>query len=234
MSGRRNSRNSPLSLGFTLIELLVVISIIALLIALLLPALNQARESARAVQCASHLRQSGLAMHTYVHEYRGWMPWGYWPTESTVFNTLGKYTFGSAVAFQGHPEEPANSPRRPKFYCPSYHTADSNEVSDRFFHAWGGNYVTFNYLGGWGNNAQGVFPNVDDAGQYEQRKTHLDNLVMPSRTALFFDGREPWGTTNRPGLHHGDAFNIGTFDGAASRHTLAWWDEQDKNKLRGK
>jgi len=48
--------------GFTLIELLVVVAIIAVLIAMLLPMLNKARESAKRVQCASNLRQNGLAL----------------------------------------------------------------------------------------------------------------------------------------------------------------------------
>lgn len=51
--------------GFTLIELLVVISIIAILIALLLPALGAARETARSTQCASNLRQIGIAFAGY-------------------------------------------------------------------------------------------------------------------------------------------------------------------------
>ncbi|MEM1356500.1 MAG: prepilin-type N-terminal cleavage/methylation domain-containing protein [Planctomycetota bacterium] len=54
--------------GFTLIELLVVISIIVLLIAILLPALSAARGSARAIQCASIIRQFGIANQGYAND----------------------------------------------------------------------------------------------------------------------------------------------------------------------
>lgn len=51
--------------GFTLIELLVVVSIIALLIAILLPVLSNVKYSVRTTQCASRLKQMGIAVTAY-------------------------------------------------------------------------------------------------------------------------------------------------------------------------
>jgi prepilin-type N-terminal cleavage/methylation domain-containing protein len=60
--------------AFTLIELLVVISIIALLVALLLPALRQARDAARAIECASNVRQINTGFFLYTEDNNGILP----------------------------------------------------------------------------------------------------------------------------------------------------------------
>src|SRR5262249_573890 len=57
------------SRGFTLIELLVVIGVVAILAAILLPVFDQVRERARAMTCASNLRQLGVGLTMYAQDH---------------------------------------------------------------------------------------------------------------------------------------------------------------------
>ena len=62
--------NAPTQRAFTVVELLVALAIMGLLAALLLPAVQSSRASARRSQCASHLRQIGIAAYSYEELHR--------------------------------------------------------------------------------------------------------------------------------------------------------------------
>jgi prepilin-type N-terminal cleavage/methylation domain-containing protein len=84
--------------AFTLIELLVVVAVIALLVGILLPSLASVRESARAVVCASNLRQITIAFTTYANENDDWVAGspeasGRQCWEDDVFNGISVQTF---------------------------------------------------------------------------------------------------------------------------------------------
>lgn len=66
--GGRNIRSVK---AFTLVELVVVVSIIGLVMAMMLPALGRARGQAKAVICASNVRQLGIAWTCYAGDYDG-------------------------------------------------------------------------------------------------------------------------------------------------------------------
>ena len=74
--------------AFTLIELLVVVSIIALLIAILLPVLSSVQYAVRTTECASQLKQMGIAAISYAVDNKDLYPHKMDPSATSFLNAL--------------------------------------------------------------------------------------------------------------------------------------------------
>jgi prepilin-type N-terminal cleavage/methylation domain-containing protein len=89
--------------GFTLIELLVVIAIIAILIGMLLPAVQKVREAARKMQCADHMHNLAIALHSYEGSHNIFPPGQM--NDLHAFNHLSGNDFGWGAMILPHIEQ---------------------------------------------------------------------------------------------------------------------------------
>jgi competence protein ComGC len=61
--------------GFTLVELLVIMLILGILIAVIFPAFSNMKNRGYSVGCANNMRLLMAAVHRYVADHDGFMPW---------------------------------------------------------------------------------------------------------------------------------------------------------------
>jgi prepilin-type N-terminal cleavage/methylation domain-containing protein/prepilin-type processing-associated H-X9-DG protein len=148
--------------GFTLVELLVVIAIIAILIAVLLPVVIGAKRQAQQVQCASNLRQMGIAMAMYTQQYKYFpgavlVDTGVGPSAATWPLRLRKFLNGNQNVFYCPAQDSRCQWKRdaPGLVVPASQSATSfgYELGERLLlNANPGTYFSYGYNGdgAWG------------------------------------------------------------------------------------
>jgi prepilin-type N-terminal cleavage/methylation domain-containing protein len=198
----RSARFVRLCRAFTLIELLVVIAIIAILASLLLPVLGKAKDRGIRAQCASNLKQWGVALTMYAGENKDFFPdntqgadlsWMAPSMNAFYQNYLYPNHRGTTTAQRG---------RNDVLYCPTddwHRIAETTIISDNT-----PQLIGYFYLPGRANNA-GDSWNYDSAG------------LGPWHFRKKFGGPARMAPTMSDRLQA-----VGTWDLSANRGSVTW------------
>ncbi|WP_043588879.1 DUF1559 domain-containing protein [Geminisphaera colitermitum] len=180
--------------AFTLIELLTVIAIIGILAAIIIPTVGKIRQTARAAQCASNMRQIAMALNLYADEHNDLFP--------KAYKNTGDLTWMQKIAsYVGLNKEALGEHRAAGILiCPSFKPVAARAVS----------YL----LNGTMN------PDVEVGCQWNYRRSFV---VSPSTTILLVEGNVnsechgPYGPTNPIERRHSEAANYAFVDSHIER-----------------
>jgi prepilin-type N-terminal cleavage/methylation domain-containing protein/prepilin-type processing-associated H-X9-DG protein len=155
--------------AFSLIELLAVIAIVGVLAAVLVPSILERVEDGKRAQCASNLRQFGMAAYIYTSNHEGLFPAAFRAESRPGIRYQYAWDFTNVREGGAFRVEPgllwAGTPDARIHQCPSY-AGSANWLVDPNS---GYNYNT-SYIGA------------------PEDPAHRDTITNPAGTALFGDG----------------------------------------------
>ena len=212
----------PRQNAFTLIELLVVIAIIALLMGILMPSLKKARDQAKTVACAAHVKNLGVAFRMYLDDWDGITHTtpnqGLWDNEWQGFATITKYGPDDEYAYWGISYIPYALNKK-VFHCPN-----ARRVDDWPENGWGILYQKYFKYCSYGLNGEVASKPHEPVRVDQKFKVHSEAIVFQDHIEQKLDGigsdmfcLAPGNSVNipqwRPSSEGGTGFVDGLWDG---------------------
>jgi prepilin-type processing-associated H-X9-DG protein len=163
----------------------VVIAIIAILAALLLPALARAKAQAKRANCASNMRQWGLATIMYLGDFRDKLPlfadaYPATPTMSFWYQKLGPYIVSQAAANPTNEQAYTTTSRKcpgGSFGSPPFMDPSLPPLSTTTWNCWVGVYY-----GAFGSPLTGLFYYGN-----EMQPLSASRILKPALSMIYMD-----------------------------------------------